>query len=183
MGQRALVVWTGSHLPEMARSHNWNRNPTWVFASIAQRESRAPIEDMLAHSPPLPIVLEYGYNDSDMVTEDEEGLILALEQRSRTRRIRLRLSIPNLQKFITAIDEEFPILVLEYLIISSPGQGTALMLPETLLAPRLHKLSLIGFVAPNRSRLLVAAVGLITLFLSMVHPSTCFHPNDLLLCL
>jgi hypothetical protein len=41
-----------------------------------------------------------------------------------------------------AIDEEFPIL--EYLIIISPNQRAALMLPETLQAPHLHQLTLIG---------------------------------------
>ena len=143
-----------------------------------------PIADMLAHSPPLPLVIEYDYyEDSDIAAEDEECLILALEQRNRILRIRLRIMMDtsNLQKFIMAIDEEFPIL--EYLSIVSPNQRTALMLPETLHAPRLHQLSLIGFIPPIRSRLLTTAVGLVTLFLSMTHPSTCFHPNDLLHCL
>jgi hypothetical protein len=142
-----------------------------------------PIADMLAHSPPLPLVIEHDYEDSDIAVEDEEGLILALEQRNRIRRINLRIAMdtPNLPKFIMAIDEEFPIL--EYLIIVSPNQRTAMILPETLHAPRLHRLLLVGFVPPIRSRLLTTAVGLVSLFLSMVHPSTCFHPNDLLQCL
>jgi hypothetical protein len=55
---------------------------------------------MLAHSPPLPLVVDYYYEDSNMNTEDEEGLFLALEQRDRVRRIRLRIGIPNLPRFI-----------------------------------------------------------------------------------
>jgi hypothetical protein len=112
-----------------------------------------PIADMLAHSPPLPLVIEYDYyEDFDIAAEDEEGLILALEHRDRILRIRLRTMVDtsNLQMYIMAIDEEFPIL--EYLIIVSPNQRTAMILPETLHAPRLHQLSLIGFIPPIRSR-------------------------------
>ena len=53
--------------------------------------------------------------DRDITAEDEEGIILALEQRDRVRRIRLRMPVPKLQKLIMAIDEEYP--VLEYLIM------------------------------------------------------------------
>ncbi|KAF8462871.1 hypothetical protein DFH94DRAFT_699704 [Russula ochroleuca] len=41
-----------------------------------------PVADMLAHSPPLPLVIDYFNGDCDM-TEDEEGAILALKQRDR----------------------------------------------------------------------------------------------------
>ncbi|KAF8490316.1 hypothetical protein F5888DRAFT_1741582 [Russula emetica] len=44
-----------------------------------------PVADMLAHSPPLPLIIDQGRN----VTEDEEGIVLALEQRDRVRRVRL----------------------------------------------------------------------------------------------
>ncbi len=68
-----------------------------------------PVADMLAHSPPLPLVVFY---DSDVGAKDEEGLILALEQRDRVRRIRLRMSISKLQELIMAISGEY--LILEY---------------------------------------------------------------------
>jgi hypothetical protein len=38
-----------------------------------------PIEDMLAHSPPLPFTIDY-YSE-DGTTAEEEGILLALEQR------------------------------------------------------------------------------------------------------
>ena len=76
-----------------------------------------PVIDVLAYSPPLPLIIEYVYEDSDISTEDEGGLMLALEQRNRVRRIRLVVSVQNSQKLFTAIDEVFPIL--EYLIITS----------------------------------------------------------------
>jgi hypothetical protein len=80
---------------------------------------------MLAHSPPLPLVVDYfrGHEYSDIAAEDEEGLILALEQRDRVRRIRLRMGITNLQKFITTISGEYPIL--RYLIVIPFVKNTA----------------------------------------------------------
>jgi hypothetical protein len=136
-----------------------------------------PVADMLAHSPPLPLVVDYNYKDFNMNTEDEEGLILALEQRDRVRRIRLEIYMPNSQRLIMAISEEYPIL--EYLIIITPDRP-CLALPETLQAPHLHHLMLSGFVLPIGCRLLTTAVGLVTLVLTITTPSTYFQPNTLL---
>jgi hypothetical protein len=72
-----------------------------------------PVADMLAHSPPLPLVIDY--HDHDITAEDEESISLALEHRERVRRIRLTIPVPKLQKLIMAIDGEYPLL--EYLIL------------------------------------------------------------------
>jgi hypothetical protein len=135
-----------------------------------------PLEDMLAHSPPLPLVIDYfeGHRDT---TAEEEGIIAALGRRDLVRRIRLGIPLPNLQKLIMDIDEEYP--VLEYLIIVGEEHNTALMLPETFQAPRLRHLTLRGFALSIRSRLLTTAVGLITLCLYM-DPSTYLQPSTLL---
>ena len=133
---------------------------------------------MLAQSPPLPLVIDYFDADRD-ITAEEEGIILALEQRDRVRRIRLQIAVLNLPKFITSVDEEYPML--EYLVMgSSNNRGTTLMLPETLQAPHLRHLLLHEFVLPIRSQLLTTAVGLVTLRLYMGHPTTYFQPNTLL---
>jgi hypothetical protein len=140
-----------------------------------------PVADMLAHSPPLPLVVDHYYEDStvNLNTEDEEGLILALEQRDRVRRIRLRIYMPKMQRLIVAISEEYPIL--EYLLIITPDiMAPGLALPETLRAPHLHHLVLSGFALPIGSRLLTTAVGLVTLVLIITIPSTFFQPNSLL---
>ena len=133
--------------------------------------------DMLTHSPPLPLVIDY----LDDITADEEGgIIFALEQRDRVRRIRIQLPIPKLQKFIM-ITEEYPIL--EYLIVgpSSEDNSSVLRIPETLQAPHLRHLSLTNFALPIRSRLLTTAAGLVTLNLIINNnPSTYFQPNALL---
>jgi hypothetical protein len=136
---------------------------------------------MLAHSPPLPLVLDYSLNENcNFTAEDEEGIIFALKQRNRVRRIRLNMPVPNLQKLIVAIDEVYPIL--EQLIIMhlSEENSPILLFPETLQAPHLRHLTLFGFALPIGSQLLTTAVGLVTLWLYMIHPSTYFHPNVLL---
>jgi hypothetical protein len=137
-----------------------------------------PIENMLAHSPPLPLTVDYGSKDG-ISAEDEEGILLALEQRHRVRHLRLFIPVRNLQKVAMAIDEEFPIL--EYLILDPlTKDSTVLVLPETLQAPNLHHLRLAGFACPMRSRLHPTAAGLVTLCLVIIRPSAYFQPNILL---
>ena len=79
-----------------------------------------------------------------------------------------------------AIDEEFPIL--EYLIVASPSKDNTaiLVLPETLQAPHLHHLALVGFACPIRPRLHPTATGLVALVLVTYHQSAYFQPNVLL---
>jgi hypothetical protein len=133
---------------------------------------------MLAHSPPLPLTVDY-YSKDGITVEVEEGILLALEQRHRVRHLRLVFPVQNLRKLVMAIDEEFPIL--EYLIlVPPPGDNTALMLPETLQAPNLHHLTLDGFACPIRSRLHPTAAGLVALYLAIIQPSAYFQPNVLL---
>jgi hypothetical protein len=133
--------------------------------------------DMLAHSPPLPLVIDY--EGTDITAEDEEAIILALEQRDRVRRIRLGIPALQLQKLIMAIDGEYPIL--EYLILGVPPEdhSTVISLPETLHTPHLRQLT-ISCSIPIRFQLLTTAVGLVTLNLSLSHPSTYFQPTVLL---
>jgi hypothetical protein len=136
--------------------------------------------DMLARSPPLPIAIDYFDEDWDITAEDEEGIMLALEQQDRVRRVRLGMPVTNLQRLIMAIDQEYP--VLESLIILPPteNKSTAFKFPETLQAPQLRHLVLGGFALPIRSQLLTTAMGLVTLYLSIDHPSAYFQPNALL---
>jgi hypothetical protein len=125
---------------------------------------------MLIHSPPLPLVIDYHCSDGDLFEEDEEEIsqiTLALEQRERVRYIRFIVPSLNMRKLIMAIDEEYP--TLEYLTLSRPSieDDMALMLPKTLHAPRLCHLALYAIAPPIGSRLLITAVGLVTLH--MIH--------------
>ena len=140
-----------------------------------------PVADMLAHSPPLPLVIDYFFGEDDDITEeDEEGATLAVKKYDRVRRVRLRMSATSLQKFVAAMDDEYP--VLEYLILLNLDalDGSISHFPQTLQAPHLRHLMLFGFTIPIGSRLLTTAIGLVTLVLAMVHPTTYFHLNTLL---
>ena len=132
---------------------------------------------MLVHSPPLPLIIDY--RDHNITGEDEEAILLALEQRDRVRRIRFKIPVQELQKFIRTMDDEYPIL--EYLILEDPTEEkrTVLSLPETLHAPHLRHLT-INCSIPIRFQLLTTAVGLVTLHLALYHPSTYFQPTVLL---
>ena len=138
-----------------------------------------PVGNMLAHSPPLPLTIDY-IGENGITAEDEEGILLALEQRHRVRHLRLALPVQNLQKLVMAIDEEFPIL--EYLIVDPVTKdSTALVLPGSLQAPRLRHLMLNSFACPIQfSRLHPTAANLVTLFLVIDHQSAYFQPNILL---
>ena len=130
---------------------------------------------MLAHSPPLPIVIDY--QGPDITAEDEEAIILALGQRDRVQRIRFNLPVLKMQKLITAIDGEYSIL--EYLILVDPPEDkrTVLILPETLQTTNLRHLAIdCSILIPPQ----LLAVGLIILYLGLYHPSTYFQPNVLL---
>ena len=137
---------------------------------------------MLAHSAPLPLIIDY---DGDIGAEDEEGIALALEKHDRVRRIRLRMPVSKLEKLllIMAIVEEYP--VLEYMIVGPVERGgdPALMLPETFQAPHLHHLLLSGFTFPIQSRLLTTAVGLVTFNLYIERRFADLRPTVLLQCL
>ena len=163
---------------EDGETSSLGQHPTWGFPLSLRNGT--PVADMLTHSSPLPLAIDYSEKGHDISAEDEEGSILALRQRDRVRRVRLYLPVRDLQKLIVAMDDEYPIL--EYLIIvrSFKDTDTSLIFPETLQAPHLRHLTLRGFALPIGSRLLTTAVGLVTLYLVMVHPSTYFHPNTLL---
>jgi hypothetical protein len=136
-----------------------------------------PVADMLALSPPLPLVVDCQYDG--ITAEDQETIIFALKQRNRVRRIRLSLPALKLQKIIMAIDGEYPIL--EYLILWVPPEDktAVLTLPETLQTPQLRHV-MINCSIPIRFQVFTTAVGLVALHLALHHPSTYFQPTVLL---
>jgi len=141
-------------------------------------EHDRPVAEMLEHSPPLPLIIDYVYDNDSITTKDKEGIMLALEHRDRVRCIRLDLHVQILPKVIMTLEDEFPIL--EFLWIGPPFElNTSLMLPKSLRAPYLRHLKLSNFAFPIGSPLLTTAVGLVTLSLDDISPSVYFHPNDL----
>ena len=171
MGWGTLVVQTRPRLSKMAEPHSW---VSILLGLCLVCTYGTPVADMLAHPPPLPLVIDY--QGTDITAEDEEAIILALVQRDRVRRVRFNLPVLKLQKLIAVLDEEYPIL--EYIIFVEPpeGKSTVLTLPKTLQTPHLRHLA-IGCSIPIRFQLLTTAVGLVTLYLALYNPSTYFQPS------
>jgi hypothetical protein len=93
-----------------------------------------PIADMLAHSPPLPLVLDYGDGDRDVTLEDEDGILLALRHRHRVRHIRFSMPASGLRRLVAVLDGEF--IMLEKLYIKPLADcDNGLSLPDTFKAP------------------------------------------------
>jgi hypothetical protein len=138
-----------------------------------------PVAKMLAHSPALPLIVDYVDQDREMNLQDEEGILIALGHRGRVRRIRLRLPVSTLRRITMAMDEKFPRL--EYLYIGPPTEhNTSLDFPQNFQAPHLRNLLLKFFAFPIGIPLLTTTVDIVTLSLNSIPPSTFFHPNDLL---
>ncbi len=144
-----------------------------------------PVKVMLANSPPLPLIIDHFDEDNGINAKDEEGLIHALQQRDRVRRIRLVKPVQILEKLIISLDGEFPIL--EYLVIENQQylghvtlRNRTLNLPETFRAPHLRRLILQNFTNLTGSPSFTTMGNLVNLFLNMVPPSAYFHPNALL---
>jgi len=138
-----------------------------------------PVAEMLANSPPLPLIIDYVKKGQDLTAEDEGDIVLALQHRDRVRRIRLWMLLPNLQRLLVAMDEEFPML--EYLYVAPLAKhDLGLALPRTFQAPHLRHLVLRNFTFARASPLLTTATGLVTLALQRIHPSSYLCPNVLL---
>ena len=102
-----------------------------------------PVADMLAHSPLLPLIIDYVHQDPsrEMTMEDEERILLALQHRHRVSRIRLWVPSSNLWRLVVSMDGQFPML--EYLYIKPlTDDGNTLILPKTFQAPHLRQVAL-----------------------------------------
>ena len=136
-----------------------------------------PVADMLAHSPPLPLVIDFFRTHWEITREAEEGIILALERRDRVRRVRLLLPDRNMRNLFMSIEEEFP--ALECLIMRLDEANEMAYEIAGLQAPHLRNLILRGFILLIGSPLLATAVGLVTLGLDMSR-NDFFRPKILL---
>jgi len=135
-----------------------------------------PIEEMLNHSPPLPLFIDYG--NARMSTKDEEGVLLALQHHhARIRLINLRE--PDLQKLVVVMGKSFPML--ENLRLISLDPHYCSRLPETFTAQRLRHLALIqvGDVSAPGLPLLASITGLVTLSLRGISSPTSLPINYL----
>ena len=137
-----------------------------------------PVEDMLSHSPPLPLLIYYPVIPGKLSAADQESAIFALQQRERVRRIQVAAPTAVLCNLFKAMDCEFPILEMLSLQLSTESRS-GLGLPKKLLAPLLRHLTLSNISLPIQSQLLRQAEGLITLRLWNLPASLEFHPAHL----
>jgi hypothetical protein len=145
-----------------------------------------PVADMLAHSPPLPLTIHY-HNHPGITAEDESGILLALSHRDRVRHI-LFLRLPTVGKFVTVMDDHFPILELVYIDSWTEAFGRRIDmhvdevdLPVTFQAPNLRHLVLGRASVPIESPLLITSTaGLVDLELDDIPASAYFPPSYLL---
>jgi hypothetical protein len=132
-----------------------------------------PVADVLAHSPPLPLTIDYRAFP-EITAEDESGIFLALSHRDRVHYVDLWM--PNVGKFVTAMDDQFPILERMYI-----HSVTKVDLPLTFQAPNLRNLILstasLSIVSPL---LTTSTAGLVTLELLNILPSAYFPPSYIL---
>jgi hypothetical protein len=139
-----------------------------------------PVADMLAHSPPLPLIIHYLDANRYVSVEDEEAILLALQDRDRVRRIGLKMPATKLLKSIIAMDGQFPILERLFIWPRMRHDNMSLMLSTRFQAPHLRMLSLDHVVLPLRSPLLTSTVGLVELGLWDMPLLASFHPSDLI---
>ena len=137
-----------------------------------------PVAEMLAHSPPLPLIIFHDDNNHDLTPEDEGRTVFALEYRDRVQCIYLSMPAPSLQKVIKAMDDQFPMLKYLY-IVPRTMHHAHLVLPATFRAPQLNYLMLDHVASPIGSPLLTTAVSLVRISLEWIPPLINLYPNHL----
>ena len=138
-----------------------------------------PVAEMLVHSPPLPITIFYNDRFREMTTEDEDGILLAILQRDRVRRMALKMPASNVQKLIPAMGGQFPILG-RLSFKSQTNEDISLILPKEFQAPNLRHIDFWRVALPMRSPILSNTVGLVHLWLGRTPGSAYFTPNYIL---
>ena len=137
-----------------------------------------PLVETLVHLPPLPLVIDYRYANIGIGAQDKLGISSALQLRYRVRHVVLSIPPSVLHQLLVLMDEVFPLL--ETLSLSSTDEDeTTLLLPKTLLAPDLRRLTLHGVYLPNKLQLLSSTPSLLTLTLTNIRASGYFLPQHL----
>jgi hypothetical protein len=134
---------------------------------------------MINHSPPFPLILDYGPHLLKMWTPaDEDGLLFALQHLSRAHEIMLSAPQSTLAEIINAMLDTAPML--RRLILHT--ESTEFVLPKSFLdgdAPQLRHLELHGVSLPTLQPLLPSATSLVSLILERVPSSVYFSPESL----
>ena len=137
--------------------------------------NNSPSIDTLSHLPPLPLVIDYSVGTESVARKDERHIHLGLQQHRRACRVFLQAPSSSLRIWLEPMNKLFPRLE-DLSLLSTTVEETNLMLPETLQAPDLRRLSLHGIGLPKTLSLPVA---LSTLSLTHIGASFCIPPGHL----
>ena len=115
-----------------------------------------------------------------MTSTDNDNIRLGLERHDRVRRVELQDPSSSFQPWLSQMNQHFPRLEDLYLLsTTTETEETSLMLPETLQAPNLRRLSLHGICLPTGLSLLSSTIALSALSLTHIRPSCYFPPRHL----
>ena len=113
-----------------------------------------------------------------MARKDADNVHRGLQQHDRVRRVILQAPSSSLCTWLEPMNKLFPMLV-DLTLLSTTIEETNPILPETLQAPYLRRLSLHGIGLPTGLPLLSSATTLSTLSLTHIGASCYFPPVDL----
>jgi hypothetical protein len=140
---------------------------------------KTPVKETLAVWPPLPIVIgQYG-RPTQM-----DNIIAALEYNDRVCQIAVVVTNSQLEVFLAAMQQPFPALT--KLLIWRANDEIAPVVPEPFLggsAPRLQHLLLRRIPFPGLPKLLLSAIGLVTLNIQIIPHSGYISPDAMVRCL
>jgi hypothetical protein len=139
----------------------------------------SPSLDILSHLPPLPLVIDFSDRTKTLARKDEDNIHLGLQQHGRVRRVVLRGSSLSLRIWLEQMNKPFPRLG-DLSLLSTTVEDMNLMLPESLQAPNLRRLSLHGVGLPTRLPLLSSATALSSLSLTHIGAFCYLPPGHLI---
>ena len=138
-----------------------------------------PIGD-LSYLPPLSLFIDYSDTTKTMTQNDEDNINIGLQRHGFVRRVVLHAPSSSLNIWLGLMNKPFPKLgQLSLLSTGTTKEDMTPMLPETLQAPGLRRLSLHGIGLPKGLLLLSSTISLSTLSLTGVRAPCYFSPRDL----
>ncbi|KAN0135852.1 hypothetical protein V8E53_006304 [Lactarius tabidus] len=137
-----------------------------------------PVRKTLGLWQAFPIVIDYPNYNTKMYSNDEDGIIAALEHPDRISQLKLRVTRPLLGKVAAAAQEQFPILT--QLVLLSDKDENVSALPSEFLggsAPSLQNLQFAGIPFPTFPTFLSSATDLAFLCLHRIPHTSYISPE------
>jgi hypothetical protein len=114
------------------------------------------VADLLANSPPLPLIIYWGNPGTLDTDKSAKNVVLALKHRDRVRRMTIHMSEGSLRNVLSCMNGPFPMLETLQLYCSTYGRpGSGMTLPSEFEAPNLRHLQVSDLnLLPPSARLL-----------------------------